>query len=172
MTIRPVRRAITLAAVLAAIWPAQACSPQSTASPPTSTDTVGQQPKTTAGAPDCGSPTLRVHSPRDGATVTAPFPVTYETQCFSVEHDGTIYFVTDGIQVNLHPRMSTGTVTVPDHPLLSGRRTVTIQLTNPNGQPLKNSEATTMMTIVIEGSRGALTPRSLPSSVSPTPERA
>jgi hypothetical protein len=159
MTIRPATCTTTLAAVLAAIWPTQACSPPPTAVPPTSTGTMTktaeQQPQTTVGQPDCGPPTLRVHSPRDGATVTAPFPVTYETLCFSVDHDGTIYFTTDGIHVNLHPRMSTGTVTVPDHPLLSGQRTITIQLTDTNGQPLKNSEATTVMTIVIEGSRGA-----------------
>lgn len=159
MTIRPATRAATLAAVLAAIWPAQGCSAPPAVSPPTSTDTIAetteQQPHTTVSQPDCGPPTLRVHSPRDGATVTAPFSITYETQCFSVDQDGTIYFTTDGIHLNLHPRTSTGTVTVPDHPLLSGQRTITIQLSDPHGQPLKNPEATTVMTIIIEGSRGA-----------------
>jgi hypothetical protein len=142
-----IRLVVVLAAVLVV-----ACSPPRAESPPASTSTVTQ---TTGSEPGCGLPTLDVTSPRDGARVTAPFPLTYETHCFSVGRDGTIYLTTDGINLDLHPQTTVGAVTVPDHPLLSGRRIVTIQLADMNGRTLDNPEATIVITIVIEGSRGA-----------------
>jgi hypothetical protein len=155
MAITSASRATALVAVLATL----ACSPARVEPPPTSTgastETVPPQQQPSGSEPGCGMPTLRVLSPPDGARVTTPFPITYETECFSPAHDGTIYFATDGIRVDLHPQTSDGTLTVPDQPLLSGRRTVTIQLTNAHGQPLDNPEATTVITITIEGSRDA-----------------
>jgi hypothetical protein len=154
MTVR-VMRAVAVAAVLAVAWPTSACTASSTGSPPTRTGTVAETQSPTAGSePGCGPPALRVLSPRDGARVTAPFALTYEISCFSVGHDGTIYFTVDGIRLDLHPQNSSGTVTVPDHPMLSGRRTVTIQLADTKGRALGNPEASMVMTIVIEGSRG------------------
>lgn len=157
MTTRPAARALIVAAVLVASWSLQACSPSRTDSAPANTATAtatATQRKTTTSEPACGTPTLHVSSPRDGDKVTAPFPIIYETECFSVI-DGTIYFTADRIRLDLHPKRSSGTVTVPNQPLLSGRRTVTIQLTDTQGHPLDNPAAITVMTIIIEGSRSA-----------------
>ncbi len=57
------------------------------------------------------------------------------------------------MRLDLHPAEPAGTVTVPDHPLLSGRRAVTLQLTRPGGQTLTNPEATVALNLTIEGRR-------------------
>lgn len=162
MTNRTAARATTLvpalAAVFAASWSVPACASPGVDPTPTNTRTATETTEPTQSSetePSCGPPTLHVSSPSDGARVTAPFPIAYETECFSAGRDGTIYFTTNGINVDLHPQKSAGTVTVPDHPLQSGRRTVTIQLTDTSGRPLDNPEATVVMTIIIEGSRSA-----------------
>lgn len=154
MTIRPGTCAVLIAVVLAANGLSSACSKPRSELAPTTTVTNPTAPTqpTTVGEPTC-PPTLRVLAPADGSRVKAPFSLSYETRCFPIGRDGTIYLATDGMRIDLHPPAATGAVTVPDHPLLSGRRALTIQLAQTNGQTLANPEATVVMTVTIEGSR-------------------
>jgi hypothetical protein len=154
-----------LAVVVAASVLLSACSGSESSQPSTTTPSssgaiAGSSPSSTSASPpptsggqSCGPPDLRVLSPADGTRVRAPFPVRYEVKCFEFGQDGTIYVSVDGMRFDLHPAEPTGTVTVPDHPLLSGRRTVTIQLARPGGQALANPEATVALNITIEGRR-------------------
>lgn len=150
MTIRPGMRVVLIAVI--GLLPA--CSqPDTEPAPTTTVASPTSRPTTSVTEPSCGPPTLRVSSPTDGSRVKAPFPISYETRCFPIGNEGTIYVATDGMRIDLHPQTSTGTVTVPDHPLLSGRRTLRIQLTDTNGQSLANPQATVTITLTIEGSR-------------------
>jgi hypothetical protein len=120
--------------------------------PTATTPPAGTQTPAT-GEQTCGQPSLRIAAPLDGSSVRAPFQVTYHVRCFPIGQHGTIQVSVDGIRLDLHPQTSTDTITVPDHPLLSGRRTLIFQLARPDNGPLTNPDAQVIIHLTIEGSR-------------------
>jgi hypothetical protein len=132
-----------------------ATAPASSSASATAGGPSGEGPSTGGESPStCGPPTLHILAPADNSTVTTPFELRFEVECFprNPEDTWTILMSTDGLRVPLHPSTTNGTVDVSDHPLLSGRRTVTFQLAERSG-PLTDASARVVVHLTIEGSR-------------------
>jgi hypothetical protein len=106
----------------------------------------------------CTTPTLAILSPRSGETVKAPFPVRYRVRCFRVgPGSGHLHAwlnpERNGMRVELPLRRTYGTVTFPDHPLFSGRRTVLFELARADHPRVRARMARVVVLLMIEGMR-------------------
>jgi hypothetical protein len=147
LTTRPLfRGGVALLVVLAAACAGGGSNPRS--SPSTSV------------SPSAQVPTLEILSPRSGDRVSAPVPISYVVTGFTAGLDSgyLIVYVGDpgsSLQFDLRLSGATGVVHLDDHPMLSGKRDLTLQLAE-NHQPLTNPEATvTLHDVIIEGKRGS-----------------
>lgn len=106
----------------------------------------------------CTTPALAILSPRSGETVRAPFPVRYRVRCFRVgPGSGHLHawLERNGMQthIELPLRRTYGTVTFPDHPLNSGRRTVLFELARADHTRVRARTARVVVLLMIEGMR-------------------
>jgi hypothetical protein len=111
-------------------------------------------------AVDRAVPTLAILAPHNGQEVVAPFAVRYRITGFDVGNPPRKYMhVYTGkpgasFRIELPLSRQAGRVTVPDHPMLSGRRNLTFVLARANHQDLRNAEArSTVYRVLISGSR-------------------
>jgi hypothetical protein len=108
----------------------------------------------------CTTPRLAILSPTSGETVHAPFPVRYRIRCFRVGSGlGHLHAwlnpERNGMRIELPLRRMDGTVTFPDHPLFSGRRTVLFELARADHTRIRARAARVVVPLMIEGSRSA-----------------
>jgi hypothetical protein len=101
---------------------------------------------------------LSILSPHSGDRVSAPVPIRYTVQGFVPERTSLIVYLGQpgsSLHFELPLPTASGVVRLEDHPMLSGKRTLTIRLAV-NHQPLPDSEAQVILrSVIIEGSRGA-----------------
>lgn len=113
-------------------------------------------------AVDRATPTLVILSPHNGQEVVSPFVVRYRVTGFAVGKPLRRYLHAytgkpgASFRIELPLLRQAGQVTVPDHPMLSGRRNLTFVLARANHQDLRNPEARfTVYRLLISGSRSA-----------------
>lgn len=131
-----------------------ACASTGTSGPPAATGS----PAGSATSPGSSVPTLTILSPRSGQRVSAPVPIRYRVGGFVPGRTSLIvYFGEPGSSLSFELPLGSaaGVVRLEDHPMLSGRRTMTFKLAM-NHEPLLDAEAQVILrNVIIEGDRGA-----------------
>ncbi len=106
-------------------------------------------------------PYLVILAPIDGAKVEAPFPVRYRITGFRVGPEAGHMNVYTGVvghsfKLEVPLTRTSGTVRVPDHPMLSGYRDITFVLVRADGSILTQPSARFRVEdVLISGSRSA-----------------
>jgi hypothetical protein len=115
-------------------------------------------PGAVATSPGSSAQELTILSPHSGDRVSAPVPIRYSVQGFVPDRTSLIVYLGQpgsSLHFELPLASSSGVVRLEDHPMLSGKRTLTIRLAL-NHQPLPDSEAQVILrSVIIEGDRGA-----------------
>ncbi len=131
-----------------------ACASKATSSPPAATGS----PAAAATSPGSSVPTLTILSPHSGERVIAPVPIRYSVQGFVPGKTSLFVYLGEpgsSREFELPLATASGVVRLADHPMLSGRKTLTFKLALGH-QPLQNAEARVVLrSMVIEGERGA-----------------
>jgi hypothetical protein len=109
-------------------------------------------------SPGSSAAALTILSPHSGDRVSAPVPIRYTVQGFVPDSTSLIVYLGQpgsSMHFELPLPTASGVVRLDDHPMLSGKRTLTIRLAV-NHQPLPDGQGQVILrSLIIEGSRGA-----------------
>ncbi|HYT80255.1 MAG TPA: hypothetical protein VEQ37_13590 [Actinomycetota bacterium] len=125
---------------------------------PSSSPAASVSPAEATTSPGSLVPALTILSPRSGQRVLAPVPIRYRVGGFVPGKTSLIVYLGEpgsSLSFEFPLASATGVIRLEDHPMLSGKRTLTFKLAM-NHQPLEDAEAEVILpNVIIEGERGA-----------------